>query len=82
MSAYASSSGSESDKDDSWDDFTPDDQIAHANVTYSLFDQQKQFQSPQEALEHDKQAYGVDVPLLAATLGKSPLGEPTHPLPS
>ncbi len=73
MQAEGSSSGSESDRDDTWDDFAADGDDQPAT---SLFDGQ-QFSSAQEALQHDKQVHGVDLPLLAATLGKLPgLGLP------
>ena len=67
MQAEGSSSGSESDRDETWDDFAADGDDQPQPAT-SLFDGQ-QFSSPQEALQHDKQVHGVDLPLLAATLG-------------
>ncbi|KWU42882.1 S-adenosyl-L-methionine-dependent methyltransferase [Rhodotorula sp. JG-1b] len=66
MQAEGSSSGSESDRDETWDDFAADGDDEPQPAT-SLFDGQ-QFSSAQEALQHDKQVHGVDLPLLAATL--------------
>lgn len=65
MSSASSSSGSE--REETWDDWTEEDQSAQ-----SLFDQQS-FPSAKLALEHDKQTHGVDLALLATTLGQSPL---------
>ena len=70
MQAEGSSSGSESDRDETWDDFAADGDDQPQPAT-SLFDGQ-QFSSAQEALQHDKQVHGVDLPLLAATLGELP----------
>ncbi|GAA6033815.1 hypothetical protein JCM8097_000355 [Rhodosporidiobolus ruineniae] len=57
----STSSGSEDD-DQTWDDWEEEGQPA-----FSLFDGQ-QFPTAQAALEHDRDAHGVDLPLLAATL--------------
>jgi len=62
MSSASSSSGSE--QEENWDDWTEEDQSAQ-----SLFDQQS-FPNAKLALEHDKQTHGVDLALLATTLGK------------
>ncbi|GAA6019815.1 hypothetical protein JCM11491_000281 [Sporobolomyces phaffii] len=56
------SSSSAASDDETWDDWTEDAQPAQ-----SLFDQQS-FPSAQLALEHDKEAHGVDLALLASTL--------------
>ncbi|GAA5844790.1 hypothetical protein JCM11251_002277 [Rhodosporidiobolus azoricus] len=58
----SSSTGSEADNDQTWDDWQEDQQPA-----YSLFDT-TQFPSAQAALQHDKDAHNVDLALLAATL--------------
>ncbi|BGP18288.1 hypothetical protein JCM10213_008461 [Rhodosporidiobolus nylandii] len=58
----ASSSSGGSD-DQTWDDWEEDQQPA-----FSLFDQDKQFNSAQDALLHDKTVHGVDLALLAQTL--------------
>ncbi|GAA5977764.1 hypothetical protein JCM10908_005085 [Rhodotorula pacifica] len=65
---YAPSTGSESedrDEDQTWDDFT-DDGDDNQPAT-SLFDE-KVFPNAQQALQHDKEVHGVDLPLLATTL--------------
>lgn len=60
------SSESESDGElETWDDWTEEQQPA-----YSLFEPSKQLASPEAVLEHDKQVHGVDLALLASTLGK------------
>ncbi|GAA6022373.1 hypothetical protein JCM8202_000883 [Rhodotorula sphaerocarpa] len=64
--AYASSGSSESDRDESWDDYSADGDEQQQPAT-SLFEQ-KHFTSAQQALQHDRDQHGVDLPLLCATL--------------
>lgn len=66
--AYASSGSSESDRDESWDDYSADGDEQQQPAT-SLFEQ-KHFPSAQQALQHDRDQHGVDLPLLCATLGE------------
>lgn len=63
MSSSSASSASDP-ADQSWDDWTEEATPAH-----SLFDE-KFFATPEQALEYDKAVHGVDLPLLAATLGE------------
>ncbi|GAA5893921.1 hypothetical protein JCM6882_003128 [Rhodosporidiobolus microsporus] len=58
----SSSTGSDADNDQTWDDWDEDQQPA-----VSLFDAQ-QFPSALVALQHDKDTHGVDLALIAATL--------------
>ena len=62
MSSSGSSIAS-SPSDNGWDDWTEEATPAH-----SLFDE-KVFGTPEQALEYDKAVHGVDLALLAATLG-------------
>ena len=65
---YSSASSSSSVSDgqaETWDDWTEDPVAAK-----SLFDDTTH-KSPQLALQHDKDVHGVDLMLLASTLGKS-----------
>ncbi|GAA5864847.1 hypothetical protein JCM3774_004248 [Rhodotorula dairenensis] len=61
------SSDSDSDRDETWDDFGADGEDQLVQPAMSLFDQ-TQFPNAQQALVHDKHVHGVDLPLLAATL--------------
>lgn len=62
--SYSSGSSNADPVETSWDDWTEDSAPAT-----SLFDGQV-FKNAQLALEHDKEAHGVDIVLLAATMGK------------
>lgn len=57
------------DGEETWDDWTEEPQRAQ-----SLFDDSTH-PSPQAALQHDKQQHGVDLALIASTLG-----QPSHML--
>ncbi|KAI5481118.1 protein arginine N-methyltransferase 3 [Pseudohyphozyma bogoriensis] len=64
MSSVSSGSSASDPADQTWDDWTEE-----AVPTQSLFSTQT-FATPLEALKHDKDVYGVDLVLLASTLGK------------
>lgn len=65
--SFSSASSNGDPIDSSWDDWTEE-----AAPATSLFDD-KLFPSAELALKHDKDTHGVDVILLAATLGQSGL---------
>lgn len=67
--ASCSSGSSESDRDETWDDYGADGEDQLVQPATSLFDQ-TEFPDAQQALAHDKHVHGVDLPLLAATLGE------------
>ncbi|SCZ88312.1 BZ3500_MvSof-1268-A1-R1_Chr10-2g02915 [Microbotryum saponariae] len=62
-SSGSSSTGIDSSEEQSWDDWQ-DEQPALAKSLFSP----EQFDSATAALQHDRQHFGVDVPLLASTL--------------
>ncbi|KDE06451.1 hypothetical protein MVLG_03235 [Microbotryum lychnidis-dioicae p1A1 Lamole] len=62
-SSGSSSIGIDSSEEQSWDDW----QDEQPTLTKSLFSVE-QFDSATSALQHDRQHFGVDVPLLASTL--------------
>ncbi|SGY26200.1 BQ5605_C018g08709 [Microbotryum silenes-dioicae] len=62
-SSGSSSTGIDSSEEQSWDDW----QDEQPTLTKSLFSVE-QFDSATSALQHDRQHFGVDVPLLASTL--------------
>lgn len=51
-------------EEETWEDWTEDSQL-----TLSLFDESKTFKSSLESLNYDKLTFGVDLILLASTLG-------------
>ena len=63
MSSSSSASSSQGEPE-TWDDWTEE-----ATPARSLFDDSV-FPTPDLALAHDKEVHGVDLMLLAATLGK------------
>ncbi|SCV73747.1 BQ2448_6177 [Microbotryum intermedium] len=62
-SSGSSSTGIDSSEEQSWDDWQ-DEQPTRATSLFSA----EQFDSATAALKHDRQRFGVDVPLLASTL--------------
>lgn len=69
----SSSSSSSQGEPETWDDWTEE-----ATPARSLFDDSV-FPTPELALAHDKQVHGVDLVLLAATLGEQSLTEAKGP---
>lgn len=64
--ASSAHSDSGSDSDNTWDDWDDGNQPAR-----SLFEPAAEFPTAWLALDHDRRTHGVDLPLIASTLGSS-----------